>query len=432
MAFRNGCVLFSNLLASLPFTPRVSRLPSSSKLDTRHFLPFHTLLPFPPLKIVHICNLPLSPDHPDHARVATHPGRWVLNLALAQARHTDLRPELVVPVPGTHCNHSTLIEGIPVHFLATPTRLRSATFFWFDARRIARVVRSLQPDLVHAHGTEDAHGLAALRSGRPSVITSQGLHFMINALLCPSFFSRERIVQCTEGACLRRARHLIAKSEYVRTALTSRFPNLITHLIPNTFDPFLETLQEKREPGTVIFVAIIAPRKGLHDLREAARLLKDRLASFSLWVVGNGTPPRSEYEAKEIQALMEIMGNRVRFWGTLPATKTASLVARSCLLVAPSIEEMFGNQVIEALLVGTPVIVADQTAMAENVRRFGNGQVVPQANPRALADAMERALHTPPSPEVAAKARQAIHEWMSPERVARLHREVYETILAGR
>jgi glycosyltransferase involved in cell wall biosynthesis len=381
------------------------------------------------MNLVHICNLPLSPDHPDHGRIPTHPGRWVLNLALAQARHTNLRPELVVQVPGTTCDHHTCVEGIPVHYLAAPTRLRSATFFWFDARRIARAVRALKPDFVHAHGTEDAYGLAAQRSGLPYVLTAQGLHFLINSILPPRPISRARMIQFTEWACLRRAHHVIAKSEYVRTPLAARFPHLATHLVPNTFDPALETLRAEKEPGTVVFVAVIDPRKGLHDLREATRQLKNRLPSLKLWIVGNRTPPRSEYEAAETRALQEIMGDRVRFWGTLPAMETASIVARASLLAAPSREEMFGNQVIEALLVGTPVIVTEGTAMAENVRRFGNGQIVPRADPAALASAIESALRTPPSPEVVAQARQAIHAWMAPERVARLHREVYEKVM---
>lgn len=383
------------------------------------------------MNVVHICCLPLPPGHPDSARVPTHPGRWVLNLALAQARHGDIRPQLLVPVPGTRSPWSTVLEGIPVHYLPAPSRLRSATFFWFDARRIARAAASLRPDLVHAHGTEDAHGLAAQKTGRPFVLTAQGLHFMINPILRPPRFSRERIVEFTERACLRRARHAITKSEYVRDALAARFPHLVTHLIPNTYDPRLDAMREPREPHTAVFVAIIHPRKGLHDLRAAATALRDRLPSFRLWIVGNGDPPRTDYEAGEVRALRQALGDRVRFWGTLPAEETAPLVARAGVLVAPSIEEMFGNQVIEALLLGTPVVVTDGTAMAENVRRFGNGRIVPKGDPAALADAVEAALRSPPSPETVAGARQAIHDWMGPERVARLHREVYEAVLAG-
>ncbi len=381
------------------------------------------------MRVVHIGNLPLPPDHPDYGRVSIHPGRWVLHLALAQMRHTDIRPELVVQVPGATRDHHTRVDGVPVHFLAAPTRFRSATLFWFDARRIARRIRSLQPDLVHAHGTEDAYGLAAQRTGLPCVITAQGLHFLINSILPPSPFSRERVVQFTERFCLRRTRHVIAKSQYVHDALRDEFPHLQLHEIPNTFDPRLQSIQERRETDTIIFVAAIDPRKGLHHLRGAMGVLKANRPSLALWIVGNRIPSRSEYEAAEIRALREIMGERLKLWGTLPAMEVASLMARASLLVAPSLEEMFGNQVIEALLLGTPVVVTEGTALAENVRRFGNGRVTPQADPPALAEAILKTLNEPSSLEMIESARQAIHAWMSPERVARLHREVYEIVM---
>jgi hypothetical protein len=52
------------------------------------------------MKVVHLCNLPIPEAHPDYGKVPYHPGRWVLNLALAQRAHTGIEPELLVQVPG--------------------------------------------------------------------------------------------------------------------------------------------------------------------------------------------------------------------------------------------------------------------------------------------------------------------------------------------
>ena len=176
------------------------------------------------MKVVHFCNLPLAEDHPDYGRIRTHPGRWVLNIALAQARFSEIKPELVVQMPGASRDHHTVIEGIPVHYVAAPDKLRSATLFFFDARRLARQAAALQPDVVHAHGTEDAYGFAAQRSGRPHIITAQGLFFLINRTVKPRLISREGIVQWAEWLCLKRAKHIIAKSEYVRAHLAAKIP----------------------------------------------------------------------------------------------------------------------------------------------------------------------------------------------------------------
>src|SRR2546430_13962382 len=101
------------------------------------------------MKVVHACYLPLSIDHPDSGKTWRHPGRWVLNLALAQKKYTTVQPELIVQVPGSRDDFSTTVEGIPVHYLAASRRFRSATFFYFDVKSICHKACALEPDFVH-------------------------------------------------------------------------------------------------------------------------------------------------------------------------------------------------------------------------------------------------------------------------------------------
>ena len=88
---------------------------------------------------------------------------------------------------------------------------------------------------------------------------------------------------------------------------------------------------------------------------------------------------------------------------------------------------MFGNQLIEALVVGTHGIVTQGTAMAENVRRFGTGTIVPQDDAPALARAIIDVLRSRASSKIA-EVRQRILEYMGPEVVARQHDSLYELI----
>lgn len=381
------------------------------------------------MKVVHLCNLPLAEDHPDYGRIRTHPGRWVLNIALAQAHFSEIKPELVVQIPGATKDHHTVIEGIPVHYVAAPDKLRSATLFFFDARRLARQAAALQPDVVHAHGTEDAYGLAAQRTGRPRIITAQGLYFLINRTVKPRLVSRERTVQWAEWICLKRAKHIIAKSDYVRAHLAARFPHLIFHHIPNTFDPRLLEVREQREQGVVIFVGTMSLWKGVHLLREAMIEVKKQVPNVRLWIVGDHPEAPGEYERSEKRALTAALGDHVTFHGTRPFLETASLVARASVLAAPSLQDMFGNQVIEALLLRTPVVTMEGTAMPENVRRFGNGIVVAEQSPGELAGALVKMLTQPPSAEEAQSARAKVDAFMQPKRVAELHMEAYRTVL---
>lgn len=383
------------------------------------------------MKVVHICNLFLPPDHPSVESVDFHPGRWVLNLALAQKAHAGIEPELVVQVPGGRVDYDAIIEGIPVHYIAAPSRLRSATLFAFDSRRIARRVAALAPDLVHAHGTEDAYGLAAQRTGLPYALTAQGLSFLVDREVPPPLVSRSRAVAWTERRCLLRCRDVIAKSAYVADALLERYPKLEVHRIPNTYDPRLELIWPPvKTEGLLVFVGRFSPRKGIDLLCDALRMARKNRPEISLAVYGDTPGYASEYEVEMVARLREVLGEAVTFHGTLPADEVAVGVSRAQALVAPSLEEMFGNQVIEALLVGTHVVVSDWTAMAENVRRFGNGTVVPQKDAAALAGELELILKMKIEATSDGKAaRDRVIEALGPKPVATAHRDLYERIV---
>lgn len=67
--------------------------------------------------------------------------------------------------------------------------------------------------------------------------------------------------------------------------------------------------------------------------------------------------------------------------------------------------------------------------MAENIRRFGNGTVVPQSDPISLAGAICTALSGVGFAD-SEKARQAVASFSGPERIARLHHELWKSSLA--
>jgi glycosyltransferase involved in cell wall biosynthesis len=380
------------------------------------------------MKVIHACYLPLSSDHPEFGKIWSHPGRWVLNLALAQKKHTRIEPALIVQVPGSNGDFSTSVEGIPVHYIAAPRRFRSATFFFFDVQKICRRIRTLRPDFVHGHGLEDAYGLSAQKSGFPYVITAQGLHFLINRHVRPPMISRERIVEFTERYCLNKAHHVIAKSDYVAVRLKEKFLHLTIHRIPNTVDPRLFEINEEKDWDVVSFVGTIIRRKGLDSLCAALEKVRAEIPDVKLWVFGDDPETRSLYEKEIKERLYSLLGNNVVFHGAIPSLEVARRVAKACVLVAPSREEMFGNQLIEALSVGTHAIVTEGTAMAENVRRFSAGTVVPQGNSSALAREIIQALQTKRTPFDIAEVRKRILEYMGPDVVARQHEALYEQI----
>lgn len=388
------------------------------------------------MRVVHLCNVPLPPDHPDSGRIPHHPGRWVLNLALAQRAHAGIDARVVMQVPGSRQDYHTKMEGVPVHFVAAPDKFRSATLFVPDALRLRRAVLAQMPDLVHAHGTEDAYALAAEACRLPSVITAQGCFFLINRELPPRPISRARVVQFTEWIAFKRATHVIAKSAYVRDELRRAFPHLVLHEIPNTIDPSLLEIptDRDREQGSLAFVGTLVPRKGVDFIVQALGFLKARNPDFyarlTLHVFGDRPASASDYERDCKRQLVSLLGKRVFFHGTIPALQVAEALSRIKVLLAPSVEEMFGNQFIEAMAVGADAIVTEGTAMAENAKRLQAGRIIPLRDSEALAEKIIEAVDAETSPEVLRERQRRCLNFAGPETVARRHLDVYQKIVS--
>lgn len=383
------------------------------------------------MKVVHIGHVPLPSGHPDYGRLYSHPGRWVLNLAMAQAANTEIEPRIVTQVPGASGDWEAMVDGVPVEFVRVPDRLRAATLFQFDKRTIAARARRYSPDVVHAHGTEEAYAMAAQATGKPYVITLQGVFAIINRELPPKLVSRERVVELLEWLTLRKAKQVIAKSDYIGERMAQLFPQLEIHRIPNTFDPRLLALDTTKVPRTACFVGMVTERKGLDLVVEALRKMEEADYPVKFHVIGNRGEGEADYDRRVLSDLRQLLGDRLVLHGILPALEAAKIVAHCEILVAPSREEMFGNQLIEGLLVGAIPVVTEGTAMAENVARFGRGRIVPQEDADSLAAALTAELRASLAEKnaVIQMARERINKYMGPKAVATAHEEIYRLVL---
>ncbi len=381
-------------------------------------------------KIVHIGHVPCPLDHPDFSKLwanAKYPGRWVLNLAKAQKNHASYNVEIAIKAPGAKQNWVTEIEGVSCHFVAMPNLLRGKTFFYFDQRILADYVKKMQPEIVHAHGTEESNALAALRIDVPNILSVQGCFFIINRFFPPRFYSRQWIVERLEKKTIPKFEHIIAKSVYIKNELVKEFPLIRPQLIPNTYDSSLELLGIQVERRfSIVYVGTLSPWKGLDYLCDAIENINNKFPDITLDICGDKPDSLDEYEIGIKNRLKHLLGSRLFLHGILSNFEAVKIVASCRLLMAPSIKDMFGNQAVEALLVGTPVLTLGGTAIAENVERFGNGVV---ASVESLSQDLEAMLNKSYDIESAVLSRQKVLDYMGPMRVAQKHFDIYEESL---
>ena len=104
-----------------------------------------------------------------------HPASWMVVLLAQFAERSNLKLHVIALRKNITADIHFEQRGVSFHVLKTRGGLRAPTIFWHDTTLIARVLRGLRPDVVHAWGTERGAALVASRLGYPSVVTIQGL-----------------------------------------------------------------------------------------------------------------------------------------------------------------------------------------------------------------------------------------------------------------
>lgn len=130
-------------------------------------------------------------------------------------------------------------------------------------------------------------------------------------------------------------------------------------------------------------VARFVPKKNLLVAIEAFGIFaRNSHRCRKLNLCGSG-PLEPELRAKVAELGLV---DRVIFHGFLQSHDIAKILGSSLALVLPSIEEQFGNVVIEAQAMGLPVILSDRCGARDHLVRSGqNGFIVEPDNPQGLA-----------------------------------------------
>jgi glycosyltransferase involved in cell wall biosynthesis len=177
----------------------------------------------------------------------------------------------------------------------------------------------------------------------------------------------------------------------------------------------------------VVFLGKITPRKRVDVLiRAFARLARPEAR---LIVAGNDMGALSR-----MRALVRTLdlGGAVTFTGLLSGPDRLTLLADADVVVYASEHEVFGLVPLEALLCGTPVIVADDSGCGEVVTALGGQHVVPAGDVDSLAHAIATVLDAPERSRAAAACAGArVRALYGDEGVARQLTELYRKV-AGR
>lgn len=176
-----------------------------------------------------------------------------------------------------------------------------------------------------------------------------------------------------------------------------------------------------QETPLVGCIARLAPEKGLEDLLQAALYVAKRISDVLFIFIGSDESHNGTYrQSLENYATKLGIRNKVVFTGF--RKDIPELLQELDVVTLPSHTESLGLSVLEALAASRIVVATSVGGVPEMIADNQNGFLVPPKQPRALAQALIRALELSPErrTEMSQKARQSSWDFDIQTQVSRL------------
>jgi glycosyltransferase involved in cell wall biosynthesis len=266
------------------------------------------------------------------------------------------------------------------------------------------VMRSLalaRPDVLHLQWLALPQADVHLRFRAPAVFTAHDL-------LPRRTASRRDLWR----RILARFDRVVVHSERGRETLADL--GVDARVIPHPVYPSAATRSD--DGATLLALGVIRPYKGLADAIEATR----RLPDARLIVAGDAAMPLDGLRAAE----------RVEWrLGYLPQAELDRALSEATVAVFPYRAELDqSGALLQALGAGVPAVVYDVGGLAEPVRTYDAGRVVPEGDVEALTMAVGSLLGDPSALAAARAGAERARAELTWESAARSHLELYREL----
>jgi len=321
-------------------------------------------------------------------------------LAHALARQSDIECHVVAAMNEATTGYRQ-VGDLHIHYVRRLKLPRLVTLHFHEVPALTSVIRSIDPDVVHGEG-QDMHSLAALRAGFPTIITPHGVFFIESRLLKRHRWDivgslKMSMINAMERKVFHNARDMIIISKY----LTNVYGSMLearAHFIENPIDPSFFKIRRAPEPGRLLFVGTVVPRKRVHDLVAAlANVLGSSDSGDSaqsawrkalqLRIAGPLTDPGS---VDLVRKAVELAGlqQRVHFLGPVTQAELLDEYARAQLLLLASREETAPQVIAQAMACGLPTVASAVGGVPFLVNEGATGLLFPFSDTKACSEAI--------------------------------------------
>ena len=276
--------------------------------------------------------------------------------------------------------------GISVYRLPVE-RFRTSSLFASTRASMRRVLREIDPDVVHCHDLS-IETYAALLCGYASVVTVHGV-WQENARYSDQGWVARLRSRLQTRLCERhvetRGTHLISISPYIESYYGSREANdffRIANPVPERYF----SLPRRTEEHRLLYAGRLTRRKGIHELLDAALTVR---ASVPLVLVLAGRWEDTGYCARLKERITAPpFSDFVQVKGLLSETDMVREFSRAAALAVPSYQETSPMVIQQAMAARVPVVATKVGGVADLLRDAPDSWLVAPGDSEALASSL--------------------------------------------
>lgn len=247
-----------------------------------------------------------------------------------------------------------------------------------------------KPDVVHAHWTYE-YAQASIESKIPHLITIRDWAPTILKLI-PNPYRLMRYI--LNNNVIKKSKTLVANSPYIAKKIKKIY-NLRPLVIPNGISNiYLKSKPKKLNVKLPVIISItngFGKLKNIKSLIKAQNLLtKNFNQKIKLKLVGQDMEKGGLAHKWVIKNDLNL---DIAFLGLLPRKKVINELSNSDIMVHPSLEESFGNTLLESMACKVPVIAGNKSGATAWLLNYGKvGKTIDVKKPENIAKAVYKVL----------------------------------------
>lgn len=345
------------------------------------------------------------------------------------------------------CNKNKIYSGdcITVYVIGAKSYNPLLNYFppsFFLSRKINKCLHAhdVKFDIIHAHWTYE-YALAATKidNNKPIICSVRDwapiiysnipfrpfyLYFIKKIFWLQKILVQRKVIKISNI-------HLISNSIYTKQKIEGLKPASNIELIYNSINIDDIVLERHNHPNCYTFISICVSvddlRKNIDTLVRAFNIFNQKYPNSRLIIIGKIHFDRKLYKTWQSLDLL----TNVEFSGLLERREILKLLDDSTCMVHPSLEETFGNVLLEAMARRVPVIGGEDSGAIPYVLKNGEcGCLCDINNPVEVCNSMFKIIeHENYTINIINNATEILLKEYSSQVVAKKHLELYNKLL---